>query len=418
MSVTSTSAEPTAYFAPCPRGLEQALAAELAALGADIGPATHGGVAFSGDRAIGYAANLHSRIASRILMRVGTGRYRDDDDLYRLAARCEWERWFDVKQTLRVDVSAIRSPLRSLNFATLRIKDGLVDRFRSRTSVRPSIDTEQPDVRVFGFLEERDASLYLDLSGEPLFKRGWRSDRDDKGEAPLKENLAAGLLALAGWTPEVPLYDPFCGSGTIVIEAAQSALGIAPGLSRAFGFEKLLDFDTALWARLRGDAVRRAQASGDAAPALIAASDIDPVAIEQVRRNAQRAGLPAQAIRLVRCDARESAAPFAAPGMIVTNPPYGERLELRSASGRGSSVATAAGDEGWRELGAAMKARFGGWRLWVLTSDLELSRRLGMKERRRTPLYNGAIECRLFGFEIFAAPAQGVTASRGARSPG
>ena len=431
------------YFAPCPRGLEQALAAELAELGARVDDTVTAGVAFSGNRAIAYAANLHSRLASRVMLRVASGRYRDDDDLYRLANRVEWERWFDVKRTLRVDVNAIRSPLRSLNFATLRIKDGLVDRFRTRTGVRPSIDTEQPDVRVFGFLDERDATLYLDLSGEPLFKRGWRSDRDDKGEAPLKENLAAGLLTLAGWQPDLPLCDPFCGSGTIVIEAAQRALGIAPGLSRSFGFERLLDFDSAGWAALRGEAIRRAQAGAAHGAPAIAASDIDPQALEQVGRNAQRAGLPEGLIRLARCDVRTAPAPFPQPGLIVTNPPYGERLELRGAGHRGESaaggqdaprrgspivtapgtqrrgvpVAAGSDDTDWREIGRAIKEHFGGWKLWMLTSDLELPRRLGMKERRRTPLYNGALECRLFGFEIFAPDAERVRASPAPESP-
>jgi putative N6-adenine-specific DNA methylase len=417
------------FFAPCPRGLEQALADELRALGADVDAAR-----LAGDHATGYLANLHSRIASRVLLQVAEGRYRDDDDLYRLANRCEWERWFDVRRTLRVDVAAVRSPLRSLNFATLRLKDGAVDRFRGRTGVRPSIDTANPDVRIFGFLDERNAVLYLDLSGEPLFKRGWRSERDDKGEAPLKENLAAGLLALAGWTPEVPLYDPFCGSGTIAIEAAQRALGIAPGLSRRFGFQNLLDFDAPLWAKLHADAVRAVQtAQGAAARALrVAASDVDARAVEQAARNAQRAGLPPQALRLSRCDAREARPPFDAPGAIVTNPPYGERIELqaeaRADAGRGGrarpGAATAPGRADaadWAAIGRALKDRFGGWRLWMLTSDPGLPRLLGMKARRRTPLYNGAIECRLFGFEIFApgeAPARPPAAASAEPSPG
>ena len=390
--------EPLRYFAPCPRGLEQALADELRLVGAEVDPPVGGGVGFRGDQATGYLANLHSRIASRVLLRVAEGRYRDDDDLYRLASRCEWERWFDVRRTLRVDVSAVRSPLRSLNFATLRIKDGVVDRFRSRTGVRPSIDTERPDVRVFGFLDERNAVLYLDLSGEPLFKRGWRSDRDDKGEAPLKENLAAGLLALAGWAPEQPLYDPFCGSGTIVIEAAQRALGIAPGLSRPFGFQNLLDFDATLWARLHADAVRKVQAAGsDAARSLrVAASDVDPRAVEQVQRNAERAGLAPRSSAVTRCDVRDATPPFDAAGIILSNPPYGERLELQGGASQAAD---------WSEVGRVMKARFAGWRLWMLTSDPELPRQLGMKARRRTPLFNGAIECRLFGFEIFAPGA-------------
>ena len=439
------------FFAPCPRGLEQQLAAELRALGARVEQTAAGGVAFSGDRATGWLANLHSRIASRVLLEVAQGRYRDDDDLYRLANRTEWERWFGVAQTLRVDVNAIRSPMRSLNFATLRIKDGVVDRFRSRTGERPSIDTEHPQARVFGFLQERTAALYLDLSGEPLFKRGWRSERDDKGEAPLKENLAAGLLALSGWTPGQPLYDPFCGSGTIVIEAAQQALGIAPGLSRGFAFERLLDFDAPRWQALRAEAVQHAQAAGAAGAAAlrIAASDADPRAVEQTSRNAQRAGLPAQALRLRVCDAARASPPFDAPGLIVTNPPYGERIELEQSegglperpsgwfrespaqgvrTGRLVPAARAAApqaqpvpvppqelDAAWATIGASLKREFGGWSVWMLSSDPQLPRKLGIKERRRAPLYNGAIECRLFGFEIFAPGA--VRPRRGARSP-
>lgn len=403
-------------FAPCARGLEAPLAEELVRIGAHVDTVLNAGVAFHCDRATAYAVNLRSRIASRVLLRVAQGRYRDDDDLYRLANRCEWERWFDVRRTLRIDVNAIRSPLRSLNFATLRLKDGLVDRFRTRTGVRPSIDTSQPDVRIFAFLDERGATLYVDLSGEPLFKRGWRADRDDKGEAPLKENLAAGLLALAGWHPGIPLYDPFCGSGTIVIEAAQAALGIAPGLSRPFGFERLLDFDGPCWARLRSEAVREAQAIGASAGTLaIAGSDIDSVALDQARRNAERAGIPRGALAFSRCDVREAAPPFAQPGMIVTNPPYGERIELRGAARHGSTIVTTTttgADDGWRAIGRSVKQRFGGWSLWMLSSDPELPKLLGIKARRRTPLYNGAIECRLFGFEIFAPGETGAATDR------
>ncbi len=404
---TEASATTLHCFAPCARGLERALSEEITRVGGQIDAVVNAGVMFSGDRAVAYAVNLHSRLASRVLMRVAQGRYRDDDDLYRLANRCEWERWFDVKRTLRIDINAIRSPLRSLNFATLRLKDGVVDRFRTRTGVRPSIDTTRPDVRIFGFLDERGATLYLDLSGEPLFKRGWRSERDDKGEAPLKENLAAGLLALCGWQPDTPLYDPFCGSGTIVIEAAQQALGIAPGIAREFGFQRLLDFDESAWSRLRADAQQTARKARDTAAGLsIAASDIDDSAIAQTERNAQRAGLPPGLLKLARCDFRDATPPSERPGMMLTNPPYGERLALRGPARRGSRIVTASsGDEAWRTIGDTLKQRFGGWSLWMLTSDLTLPARLGMKERRRTPLWNGALECRLFGFEIFAEGA-------------
>ncbi len=404
------------YFAPCPRGLEQPLADELRALGAQVDATVAAGVAFSGDRALGYLANLHSRIASRILLHVGDARYHGDDDLYRLARRTEWERWFDPRHTLRVDLSAIRSPLRSLNFATLRIKDGIVDRARETSGDRPSIDTANPQVRVFGSLVERRVDLYVDLSGDALFKRGWRAAREDHGEAPLKENLAAGLLALSGWTPDTPLYDPFCGSGTIVIEAAQRALAIAPGLSRGFGFERLRDFDAALWGRIRGDAVRAASAgaeragsvgaasagtasAGNARAALrIAASDTDPDALAQLRANAQRAGVGHAALHLSVVDAAHARAPFDTPGTIVTNPPYGERVAIAPA-GREADA--------WRAIGQNLRERFGGWSVWVLASDAALPAALTMKARRRVPLFNGAIECRLFGFDVFGTVRPG-----------
>jgi putative N6-adenine-specific DNA methylase len=391
-------------FSPCPRGLEPLLAAELSALGAGACRTVAGGVAFEGDRRLAYAANLHSRLASRVLVELGRRRYRDDDDLYKLAVGVEWERHFDASHRLRVDTSAVRSPLRSLNFATLRVKDGIVDRLRECNGERPSIDTRDPDVRVWLFLEAREATIYLDLSGEPLFKRGWRSGREDRGDAPLKENLAAGLLALSGWVPEVPLVDPFCGSGTIAIEAAGIAHDLAPGLARPFGFEKLLDHDASIWASLRGDAIRRAQAGADRSSS-IAASDLDAESVERAQRNLARAGLPPEAVRWSVGDFARLAPPFKTPGLVVTNPPYGERIVAQTeyGSGTGSGMnGTTGHDAAMRAVGGTLRERWTGWQVWMLSSDPTLPRQLGMKERRRTPLFNGAIECRLFGFEVFA----------------
>lgn len=397
-------------FAACPRGLEAALVDELESLGAADCRPLGGGVVFRGDRAVAYSANLWSRLSSRVMRALARRRYRNDDDLYRLANGVEWERFFDARTTLRVDVSAQRSPLRSLNFATLRIKDGIVDRLRTALGERPSIDTRAPDVRVFAHLDARDATLYLDLSGEPLFKRGWRSGADDKGSAPLKENLAAGLLALAQWSPDVPLYDPFCGSGTIPIEAAQHAFDVAPGAARAFGFERLLDHDATLWKRLVDDASQRARSAAqriaDAPGGVrLAGSDIDRVGIARARRNLARAGLPEDAVRWDVLDAARARPPFDAPGLIVTNPPYGERLHAHS----GAPHARAAHEAAMQGFGRALKERFAGWRVCVLSSDAQLPRQLGMQERRRTPLFNGAIECRLFGFEVFGPRAMRPT---------
>lgn len=176
------------------------------------------------------------------MLRIAQSSYKSEEDIYRLAVKQPWESWFDVQNTLRIDITAIKSPLKSLNFTTLRIKDGVVDRFRSQNGVRPSVNTHAPDIRIAGFLDAHNATLYLDTSGEALFKRGWRLET---GDAPLRENLAAGLLRISGWKPGIPLLDPMCGSGTILIEAAQIMMGIPPGYKRAFSFEKLGNFDAA-----------------------------------------------------------------------------------------------------------------------------------------------------------------------------
>lgn len=390
------------YFCPCPRGLEVALVSEVQGSGATDAEALAGGVMCRGPLEVAYRVNLHSRLASRVMLLLARGSYRNEDDLYRLAHAHPWEEWFDNSCTLRVDITAIRSPLTSLNFATLRVKDGIVDRLREETGERPSIDTARPDVRVAVFLQEGIALLYIDLSGEPLFKRGWRADREAKGEAPLKENLAAGLLALAGWNAAIPLMDVFCGAGTIVIEAAQIACDRPPGLQRRFGIERLSIHRPALWQKVEEEAEARMvaavrQADGNAVR--IAASDIDPQAVAMARGNLQRAGLPPDIVQFSVCDAVAARPPWSQPGVLISNPPYNERV----------TIAT----ETWREFGATLRNQFGGWRALLLTSDRRLPGQIGLRERRKTPLFNGQIECRLFEFEMRrrdAAPAAPQTA--------
>lgn len=378
------------YFCPCPRGLEPALIAEVQAAGATGAVALAGGVQCRGPLEAAYRINLHSRLASRVMMQLGRDRYRNEDDLYRLAQAQPWEAWFDNACTLRVDTTAIRSPLTSLNFATLRIKDAIVDRLRDKTGDRPSIDTARPDVRVAMFLQEGTALLYIDLSGEPLFKRGWRADREAKGEAPLKENLAAGLLALAGWHPVTPLMDVFCGAGTIVIEAAQIACHRPPGLQRHFGIERLSIHQPDLWQAVQDQAqAHMAQAAARQAagePVRIAASDVDPQAVAMARGNLQRAGLPLEMVQFSVCDAVDARPPWPEPGMIVSNPPYNERVPIEL--------------ETWRAFGATLRNHFGGWRALLLSSERRLPGQVGLRERRKTPLFNGQIECRLFEFEM------------------
>ena len=367
-------------FAPCPVGLEEALAAELVALGYQNVHTTRAGCHFEADWWGIQRANLYSRLATRILVQLGQAPVVREDDILELAHSIEWERWFGPEHTLRVDTSAVKSPMQSLQYCNLRAKDGICDRLREIEGARPSINTVRPDARVHLFLSKDTATLYLDTSGESLFKRGWRLD---KGEAPLRENLAAGMLALSGWDPNAALLDPFCGSGTILIEAAWIALGVPPGMIRPFGFERLRDHQARRWADLKEEAQEHIL-PGLEAP--LVGVDINPEAIEAAQRNAERAFLEPDTIHFEIGDAREVKAP-APTGWIVTNPPYGERLEEWDP-------------EFWREWSANLKREFAGWQVNAITSDLDLPKHLRLKANRRTPLFNGALDCRLFNFEL------------------
>jgi putative N6-adenine-specific DNA methylase len=434
------------FFAPCPRGLEAPLAAELRALaktagtGLKVGAEAPGGVHFRGGWPAAFAANLHSRIASRVLLKIAVGGYRDERDIFALALDQAWEQWFSARQTLRVDVTAVKSPLKSLEFTTLRIKDAICDRLREKTGSRPDIDTAAPDVRVFAFVTVNQCTLYLDTSGDPLFKRGWRLD---KGAAPLRENLAAGILGLSGWEPGMTLYDPMCGSGTFIAEAAQMALGIPPGSERRFAFEKIRGYDVSTWQSMKvaaGEARRAAR--GSRAHLGIYGSDISGDMLVKARANFERAGLPNLPLKQV--DARSMTPPADTPGILIANPPYGERIEVRGRNARGElreddegraerggrrgpsrdeeaafqRARPEAGEEVdpefFRLLGDSLKQRFVGWRAFVLTSDRGLPGLMRLRESQKTPLFNGALECRLFRFDMQAGslkPREGKPAS-------
>ena len=383
------------YFAPCPRGLESALADELRWLGADEIADTEGGVAFAGALDLAYRANLESRLASRILWRVGDSAYRNEHDIYESAYALDWPRWFRAERTLRVDVAATRSPLKSLEFATLRIKDAVCDRHRAVNGARPSVSKERPDVRVHAYLTSDRATFYLDTSGEPLFKRGYRRER---AAAPLRENLAAGLLRIAGWSSGSALLDPLCGSGTIAIEAALIALDVAPGLKRTFGFQKLGWYDGPTWQRIKQAAQRRIK---PVAFAGVYASDVDAAVIARCRANLAAAGIEA-AMVVERADVLARAAP-AASGTIVSNPPYGVRLTETGQENPEPSSALAAF---YPKLGDALKRRFAGWTAYLLSGDPRLPKLIGLRASRRVPLYNGALECRLYEYRIVAGSAR------------
>ena len=369
------------FFATCPRGLEPVLAAELRQLQAEKIRAVGGGVAFSGDFLLCYRANLESRIASRVLWQVATDDYRNEDDIYRTAFALPWTDWFEPAHTIRVDVSATKSPLTSVNFVTLKIKDAVCDKIRRLSGRRPSVNTREPDIPIQGHLTDRDFTLYLDTTGEPLFKRGMRMAT---GEAPLRENLAAGMLRLAGWVPGTPLLDPMCGSGTILLEAAQMAIDIAPGLGRHFTFEKFKNFDGRRWRELRQQSMSQQKPKISQA---IYGSDLSSDVLKAARANLMAAGLE-KIVSLKRANVLEIFAP-AKEGIIVTNPPYGARL------GEQQKLA-----EFYPKLGDVLKKRFSGWRAYLLSADMRLPKLIRLAASKRTPLFNGALECRLFEYKM------------------
>jgi putative N6-adenine-specific DNA methylase len=369
------------FFSACPRGLETVLLGELGRLGAREIAAVDGGVRFAGELALSYAVNLESRIASRVLWQVSHQPYRSERDIFEAARKLPWNDWFPVTHAIRVDVSAIRAPVRSLDFVTLRVKDAVCDAFREKCGSRPDVDTRSPDVRIQVFLSATHCTIYLDTSGEPLFKRGYRKEA---GDAPLRENLAAGILALSGWDAASPLLDPMCGSGTFLAEAAMIAIDRAPGLERAFAFEKLSSFDAKAWQKLLQAARTRVRRPETLA---IYGSDRYGDALKLARANLAALGVESL-VTLKQADVLEMPPP-APTGVIVTNPPYGVRLQDQQALA-----------ELYPKLGDALKKKYAGWTAYIFTADLRLAKLIGLSPSRRTPLYNGALECRLFEFRL------------------
>lgn len=371
------------FFSPCPRGLETMLANELNALDAQEVRTTDGGVHFTGPFLLSYRVNLQSRIASRVLWRVAIAHYRNEQDIFDTAYALPWNDWFDTSHTIRVNMTAIKCPLKSLDFATLKIKDAVCDKFRALTGDRPSVDTHMPDIRIHAFLESSRMTLYVDTSGDALFKRGMRQYTN---VAPLRENLAAGILLLAGWQPGVPLLDPMCGSGTFLIEAALMSLNIAPGISRCFAFEKLKNFDAAAWCDMRSQA-QAAQKLVSTLP--IFGSDLYGDELKAAQLNLENTGL-LEAVTLNQANVLEISAPTD-HGVLVANLPYGERMgDLEELQ------------ELYPKLGDVLKKKFGGWNAYLFTSDLRMPKFIRLSVSRRTLLFNGAIECRLFEYKMVA----------------
>ncbi|MDD2899833.1 MAG: THUMP domain-containing protein [Desulfuromonadaceae bacterium] len=369
-------------FAAVPRGAEELAAAELLALGiSDVIPGK-GGVSFCADLSGLYRANLWLRTASRILVQLALFPCLSPADLYAGVHAIAWQELITPEMTLAVDCSLRDSILTHSGFVALKTKDAIVDRIRESCGSRPNVDTTSPDVRINVHLHKNNCTISLDSSGDSLDRRGYRLERN---EAPLRETLAAAVIALTGWDGSVPLADPMCGSGTIPVEAALLATHTPPGLQRTFGFQRWLDFDEKRWETVCKDAengIRKISLG------LITGYDLDNRALLLAGRNTAKAGLEGQ-IHFFHAALQEFQ-PEGDKGVIIINPPYGKRLgeedDLR---------------ELYCQIGDIMKKRCRGWTGYVLTGNLELAKYIGLKASRRYVLFNGAIECRLLKYDLY-----------------
>jgi 23S rRNA (guanine2445-N2)-methyltransferase / 23S rRNA (guanine2069-N7)-methyltransferase len=389
-SVESRVSRPVSrFFATCPAGVADLLAVELKELGATRARELKSGVEFEGELELGYRACMWSRTANRVLLELAVVESRTANDLYKSVQSIDWSAHFLPSGTFAVEFNGSNDQINNTQFGALKTKDAIVDQFRGKYGERPSIDTDRPDVRVNVHLNREQATISIDLSGESLHRRGYRA----RGvAAPLKENLAAAILLRSGWKEIAAngggLVDPMCGSATFLIEAALIAGDIAPGLMRDyFGFLKWKKHDSALWRTLGQEADAR-RSKGRLASGVLRGYDRDPAAIRAAIENVANAGLQG-IVHVERRDVSELKPEAIKPGLVVTNPPYGERI----------------GDEAqlrdlYALLGKQLREHFVGWRAVVFTGNFQIARAIGMHAKRSHTLFNGAIECRLLRFEV------------------
>jgi len=371
------------YFASCPRGLESLLVKELEALKINVPKQVDGGVEFSSSMEQMYRINITSRVATRVMMRIKKGTYETEEDLYRAALEIDWSEHFDISNSIKLSTTGVKCPLKSLDFMTLRIKDAVCDSFRKKMNKRPNVDIRNPDIRIHLFLEKNQYFIYLDSSGNPLYQRGFRKS---SVEAPIKENLAAGIILLSGWEPGQAMLDPMCGSGTFLIEASMMALNQMPGLRRNFGFENWKNIDRKLLNKIKSTYESQKK---PLAFSRIYGSDKDLRAIRVAKRNLVEAGLE-EAVQLVCKKITEITPPFD-EGVMITNPPYGIRI------GEDEELA-----EAYPLWASCLKNKFSGWRTYFLTSDFRLPKLMRLSPTKKTPLFNGALDCRLFEIKMVA----------------
>jgi putative N6-adenine-specific DNA methylase len=371
----------TRYFATCARGLEPVLAGELNALGASQVEAGRGGVTFHGDAAMLYRACLWLRTAVRVLRPVHEFDAHSPDELYDAVRTINWHDWMTPDHTLAVDCNVRDSAITHSQYAARRVKDAICDQFRERVGRRPSVDTEQPMIGLNLHISKNRAILSLDSSWDSLHKRGYRPIQTI---APLNEALAAGLLLHAGWNGTTPLVDPLCGSGTFCVEGSWIALNRPPGLTRKwFAFQGWIDFDRPLWNAIRDDARRAVKKD---LPVPIVGSDVRQDAIDFAHANARAAGV-GHVLQFAKRDVKDARPPCDTPGTIICNPPYGERIG-EEKEWIGLHV----------RIGEVIESYWKGWKLFVFTSNTMLAKKVGLRVVRKTPFFNGSLECHLWEF--------------------
>jgi len=381
-----------AYFASTARGLEELLKNELATLGAEDLSITQGGVHFRAQPRTMYTCLMWSRLASRILLPLNEFNVYSDMDLYLAVQSIDWPSVFSADKTFAVHFNGTNDEIRNSQYGALKVKDAIVDSFTRKTGTRPDVAKQQPDIRINVYLNKEKASLAIDLSGDSLHIRGYR---ELAGQAPLKENLAAAIILRSGWQKETPMVDPMCGSGTLLIEAAMIASDCAPGLNRHhWGFEAWGSHDKAVWESVRAEARERANAGLISATARFFGSDTDKRVLDMARANARRAGVD-KLITFQQKDATklENPLPDGPKGTIISNPPYGERLESEPALIALHSV-----------FGRVVKTRFPGWRLSLFSASPELLSSLQLRAEREFKAKNGPLDCVQKNYQLSDTP--------------
>lgn len=364
-------------------GLEDILAEELKAMGARILKVQKRTVIFEGDKELMYRANLCCRVALRILKPLQEFKVYEEEDLYNEIKEIPWEDYMDKDGTLAVDSVIRSSPFNHSRYVALKTKDAIVDRFRENTGVRPSVSVEQPDLRISLYIHQNRCMVYLDSSGESLHRRGYRKDKD---KAPLNEVTAAGLVILSGWDAQSPFVDPMCGSGTIAIEAALIAMNIAPGKYRNyFGFQRWTDFDAKLWQKVLNEALENEKKDLDFK---IIASDVSSKVIGIAKKNIGRTGLE-DIIHLESSDMGDLQPPEG-PGVAIMNPPYGERM------GQEDEVELL-----YQDMGDTFKQKYPGYKTWIISSNKDALKKVGLRANRKFRLFNGSLECNFYGYSIY-----------------